>query len=981
MPNDKKINDELILAAAYGDLKKVKAALSSGANINAVDSDGCTPALRAAIRGDIEMYDYLAGQKGFKNVSDKYGNDAAILAVIFGHVKMYDHLMDNHGFDPKAVDLQGNNALIKAVSALKSASFREDIAILKHLLSKYPMPLDKKNKYGNTAEDEARMAGKGEVGMFLNQAAMSNYVLKDELKRWYSPREKFAKIKQMCEHQGLIPQSFKPSLTEIAAVEGNIELYDYLISQHGFKVKTSDIVAAVKAGKDEFVINAVTKYKPNVDFAEKGGVSISQALNSVADEANIDFDEDYEIPTAESSASRKLAKDLVEKLSKENQRLMEKHQHLINQARNGASFAELLSAIDDGVPFDEVDSDGCNIALIAALNGDIPLYDSLIKKYPELKSSKDKFGNNALILSASKGHTQMFDHLLDVHNFDPNTFNHNGYDAFKMAALQNEVKMVDHFLKRYPQSLFDYFELNSAMAVDGSVNIYTAKVGAEQSKIFKELKDNGCDEVDKYLRDKIEKTSLLVSAVRDPFTFQKLCKDGALPQAFSGKYHKYIIPEGVKKIFPLARETLKDPECDLNLGLKTFISMIEGATENYSYLVNNYEEFKIESFDLFLAVYFKNQDLCDRILDNYQNISITAKSLESLITIATMLGDEASAKKMLTTATKSYYTEEELVGCITSNPNNPILRTWTRRDDPIVYYTFQQPPHPAHVTEGKFSDNEKEIFREIIGSETSKLIVPIQEISFTKEELANMDQISKTKNIIFVTKGKPFCASKGDDAGASSIINDKYRIMNFPDNVIARRYVTHELGHILDLKHPAQYEKPDHAPFCDKATTHDTIMSYETPDALVPKHLRNKDFTSEPELGFKPADIKAINKAWAEKNPELIDSCLNLPKPPYYELDNQKNSLPRTDYGDSLNVAPLYDFRKNNQNIAEAISKINQADRSHVDKTMMNIAGGVLMALSFLAVVKKFLRPNVKAEVRDSAASKLSPLETAAQLD
>ncbi len=889
--NQTNLNNALLEASTFGDLEKVKYFLSFGADINAVDSDGCTPALRAAVKGRRELYDYLASQKGFKNVLDNYGNDAAILAVISGNTEMYDHLIDNYGFDPQATDSIGWNALAKASSGNDNT-----LNMAKHLMSKYPFELNKRNHYNSTAKNRAISFGNTELVNFFEKVEKLHQELSEVLQRsdYENLQQKFNEIKRICD-AGAMPQSFKESLTKIAASEGNLELYDYLVSQHGFKVRVDDVLSAIETGRDRFVVDVVSKYKVNVDLAPEGKLSISQSLKTNG-----------------------FARDFIEQISQANHRLIE-------QAKNGASFEELSSTIESGAQIDSVDSDGCNVALIAAnLGGNISLYDSLINKYPELKSSKDIFGNDALILAVVSGNVQMCDHLLDTHNFDPTLTNKFGYDAFKMAALENDVKMVDHFLTRYPEYLFHYTGTNM-----------TSNGFDRDDGFVKELQDNKCDKVFFSLLLKTEKTLKLLDA-DSPDEIKELCEQGALPQAYDSAY--VFSDPRVQSLYDVFANLVEDQNLNnVNLSLKDLLILENGNPDIYFHLVNTYEEFKIGAFDLFLSLMEDRNHLAETILENYERSAILPRDLIIAGAVARNRGSEAIDRKIQSILIKSFYTDDELIDCITDVSK---LRSLRHRDDPTIYYSFQRPTDDFWSTSGVLNEEEQTLFNDAIISESSDIIAPFQEIKLTTKQLANINEISETKRIIFVTKGRPMgCGISGVGEGAAAATiedeNIPYSVIVF--NKINLPTIAHELGHTLLLKHPDKYSFKDQEPFCNKATETGTEMSYDGVD----------------EMGFKSADIKAINRILEEHNPELRDTCVKKPELRYYEsYKTQKDpvveSNPQT---------------KINPDISEAMTSKHPTN----EQLIFNISTATLMAFAFAAVVKKLLRPNAKTEVRESS--------------
>jgi ankyrin repeat protein/serine/threonine protein kinase len=106
---------ELLEAAEYGDLIKVRIALKKGANPNARRFNGETPLHNAAQKGHVEIVKLLLKRGANPNAKDNYGWTPLHIAAQKGHVEIVKLLLE-HGADPNAKDNYGRTPLHNAAS-------------------------------------------------------------------------------------------------------------------------------------------------------------------------------------------------------------------------------------------------------------------------------------------------------------------------------------------------------------------------------------------------------------------------------------------------------------------------------------------------------------------------------------------------------------------------------------------------------------------------------------------------------------------------------------------------------------------------------------------------------------------------------------------------------------------------------------------------------------------------------------------------
>ena len=83
--SDTRLNNELQVAAAYGDVARVKYLVGTGADIHARDWEGYTPLTWAAQHGRREVVDYLLSRYAQPNAVDRWGYTPLMWAVQQGH--------------------------------------------------------------------------------------------------------------------------------------------------------------------------------------------------------------------------------------------------------------------------------------------------------------------------------------------------------------------------------------------------------------------------------------------------------------------------------------------------------------------------------------------------------------------------------------------------------------------------------------------------------------------------------------------------------------------------------------------------------------------------------------------------------------------------------------------------------------------------------------------------------------------------------
>jgi ankyrin repeat protein len=133
-----KINLQLVDAAAYGNLKKVKFLIEEdGVDINSRDDLGDTALHQSAKGGNIRIIKYLVEKKADLNIKNNDGKSPLHYAVSEANFEAVKYLVEN-GADINTQNKFGN-------TPLHNATFSGYLAIVKYLLEK-GAKVNEKNK-------------------------------------------------------------------------------------------------------------------------------------------------------------------------------------------------------------------------------------------------------------------------------------------------------------------------------------------------------------------------------------------------------------------------------------------------------------------------------------------------------------------------------------------------------------------------------------------------------------------------------------------------------------------------------------------------------------------------------------------------------------------------------------------------------------------------------------------------------------------
>jgi ankyrin repeat protein len=500
---------------------------------------------------------------------------------------------------------------------------------------------------------------------------------------------------------------------------------------------------------------------------------------------------------------------------------------VISQSLSDAIFAGdkelVIKLVNDGASVRAVNQDECDAGLIAAIAGNIEIYDYLSAHPKFKKTAVDKFGNDAAILAAAFGKIEMYDHLIAQHSFNVNAVNRFGKNALIMAVENGvDIDSIKHLIARHPINL-NHRDKEGTSATGASLRL--RRKDAEES-----------------INQQLQLNLKLERALDDIDSFKALCAQGAQP--------KVVIFE----------------ENDL-----ANLAVYRNATDAYKLLVEEYG-FEVREIDLLRAASRGHEGISKYIAEEHHQ-KFSALQLEKARAYSS--GNEVISEA-LSSARKSRVRLDDIVECISPTEESEAL--WKESADPVIYYSFDTPSfNPGFNT---LTDEEKDFFRKIIADSKDLIDVPIQEIRMKDEELGTQRLIAGSKNTIligtspkdfFITEkesGKVMSFNMHDGKGVAHkkvILHEDFlgegKSRRYANYVILHEFFGHAIG---NLKHPNKYNDNETGTFCkEDIFTEDTIMSYYDADKMscdvIKKNSVNDcDQTWPQEL--RPADLIAINK-------------------------------------------------------------------------------------------------------------------------
>ena len=149
------MDDQLLAAAAAGDVAAITAALDGGANVDARDATGRTALLAATMAGRIDAVRALLEAGADVDLQDDRQDNPFLYAGAEGMLDIL-RLVNEAGADPTLTNRFGGTALIPA-------SERGHVEVVRYLLNETDVDVDHVNRLGWTALLEAIVLGDGDA--------------------------------------------------------------------------------------------------------------------------------------------------------------------------------------------------------------------------------------------------------------------------------------------------------------------------------------------------------------------------------------------------------------------------------------------------------------------------------------------------------------------------------------------------------------------------------------------------------------------------------------------------------------------------------------------------------------------------------------------------------------------------------------------------------------------------------------------------
>ena len=149
------MDDQLLAAAAAGDVAAITSALDAGANVDARDATGRTALLAATIAGRTDAVRTLVEAGADVDLQDDRQDNPFLYAGAEGMLDIL-RLVNEAGADPTLTNRFGGTALIPA-------SERGHVAVVRYLLNETDIDVDHVNRLGWTALLEAIILGDGDT--------------------------------------------------------------------------------------------------------------------------------------------------------------------------------------------------------------------------------------------------------------------------------------------------------------------------------------------------------------------------------------------------------------------------------------------------------------------------------------------------------------------------------------------------------------------------------------------------------------------------------------------------------------------------------------------------------------------------------------------------------------------------------------------------------------------------------------------------
>ncbi|MES2961919.1 MAG: hypothetical protein V4694_05990 [Pseudomonadota bacterium] len=781
-------------------------------------------------------------------------------AAKIGKPELYDYFSTLPHFDVNRTDKHGLNALFLTTLTGKTAMFDHLVTnygfdpksthqkitpdyyaavagrkeMLQHLLTRYNYPVTP--DLINFANNNGQTA----IGDYLKEVAQLNQKLSAEISDKNLPA-----FRKLCESGGAKPKSATNNLAEFAALNGASDIFEYLVDRHNFREFDAQLLANDALERNDSRLLEVLFLKYDLEPQ----VSPSHLQNDAAKYlANLN------------SANQKFSKAVKE--------------------NNLALTAEILS---QKLVFKSSINDA---ALEAAANGNLELY-KLISQNPKFdKKIRDENGHSILFSAATSGDVKTVDYLITEQGF---SFENESRNQIFAAVVKNcpedkkddkKLEMLSFLIAKDIGFIFKDDYKQHAQEATARLENYSGILQDQDSEI-KNLLSRARQKVKKISDDFLSNRSQdkiiadfeeLQTVSENPYQAAKYLFKSDSNQEYTPLI-SFITQNNYKKLYQEIASNEPELRFDHN----------DNAAEFYSAAIKKGNQFKSHTsgFDVF-------EFAAENFGDTRQILGLQYETGKDQWLHGYLSRLAASGK-----IPQKQYSTEEIVTCIL--PKDSDLISWKAKDDPNIYYSFQNPNLPGLPKGKTFTKKEKDLFRNVVQQTKDDIFVPINEIELSVEDLIALRGNSFNKNVFFIYKAPLNDHMHADyryvKQDFEREVSQKFFIL--PASGTFDEYAAlHQLAiGVAGLKHPSFYgANIDNSPYCDyDVTTSQTVMSHICDNNFYSTECFNvvdssKKAASSGRIAFTQADIAAMTTSLAKQFPSVDERLV--------ELENQNNFTP-----------------------------------------------------------------------------------------
>lgn len=825
------------------------------------NEDELTPFLLAAECGKTQIYDYLATLPHFNTTqTDKYGLNALSLATLRYHPQMFDHLIYRYDFD-RDQTIQREGRL--NITPIHYAAKLGHLGMIKHMTENhlYGVP--------ENLISYCHSINQHQIGDYLQHLFDLNQQLEAEISD-----NNLENFKKLCEQQGAKPKSAQKNLAEHAAINGAIEIFEYLIDHHGFDEKTVDLkflaAESLFIGDRRLIETIIFKYDFDLEQNFSNGQENFPNLYRYADR------------TPNNDCQKFLAE-------------VEQANLAFVQAVQDNKIDVISQILSQGKVLKLTLND---VALQLARDGNLEIF-KLVASHPKFdKHLHDQNNKSLLHLAATSGNTELVNFLIDDQqlSFDTESKSKILTEVLIKCPENKKSQMVSSLIRSDIGFLFDDKSPDNS---SGNIKDYSQILRSQKSAI-RTLIEKPQEKLKEIFAvfslqaDQPKSESEIITLFQslgdftdNPFSSTKyLFNSSADPLHPYIDFARFVTKNNFRDLYTKIAESSREMRLDHNHnGAAFLIAAFDIGAERKN---SRYEDPEIQFLEFanqkFGSINELNRMMVYKDFGNHP-IEGTMNFIRFLINSGKIPKIESST--------------DQIVSCII--PKDEDLIFWKSKK-PEVFYSFQT----LDKEDGQeFNAAEQRFFNELVRKTQQDIIVPVQQITLSKAELDAVREDRFEKNVFFITK---------DNINANAVYPSQHKkagnlqgykkIIVHPKDIIGPEHkMLHQLAiGVAGLKHPAYYNSAiDSEPNCDYGVTiSDSIMSHLCDQNNYSSSCYNLIIYREekermPEnISFREADVMAITKSLVKQYPELDQRAI--------EFDNARETC---DYKPQINSSQI----------------------------------------------------------------------------